>query len=183
MIKINLLPVPKAGKIKKRAEAQSQLILSGLVLISITIFCSYTWFDLNKSVKRLEAEKIKVNKELSRIKEKVKEVADYEKNKESLEDKNRIIGQLKKNQSAPVHVLDEISQSLEPLKLWLLSMFVRGDSLELNGRAITNSDIVEFINNLKGSKYFTDVLLLESRQVMEANIPVYSFKLRATVVL
>jgi type IV pilus assembly protein PilN len=183
MIRINLLPVPKARQVRAEAEARTQFIVAGSVLIVISMFCGYAWFDLNKKINRLETEKTKVNKELNQLKEKVKEVANYEKNKESLEEKNRIIEQLKKNQSGPVHVLDEISQKLEPLKLWLVSMFVRGDNVELNGRAITNSDIVEFINQLKSSEYFKDVLLVESRQVMEANIPVYSFKLQATVVL
>lgn len=183
MIKINLLPVPKARKIKKRAEVRSQLILTGLIFGLITIICSYFWLDLNREYKQLQETKTKATKELAELKEKVKEVENYEQNKKSLEEKNRVIEQLKRNQSGPVHLLDEISISLEPLKVWLVSISVQENRVDLDGKAITNSDIVEFINRLKSSKYFSDILLIESRQVIEGNIPIYSFKLKSTLVL
>jgi type IV pilus assembly protein PilN len=183
MIRINLLPVPKARKIKKQAEMRSQFVLGGLVLLIVVIFCGYSWYDLNKRVSDLEAEKEKSTKELKVLKEKVKEVESYEANKKMLQEKNAIIEQLKKNQSGPVHILDEISNGVDPLKLWLISLNVKGNSVDLSGKAITNSDIVEFVKKLKSSKYFSDVMLLESRQIVQQGISIYQFKLTATVVL
>ena len=183
MIRINLLPLPKARKIKKRAELRSQFVLTGLLFVFIIIICSYFWFDLNKNINRLQDTKVKTTKELAELKEKVKEVENYEENKKSLEEKNRIIEQLKKNQSGPVHLLDEISVTIEPLKVWVINLSVQGNEVNIDGKAITNSDIVEFINNLKASKYFSNISLIESRQVIESGIPVYSFKLRSTLVL
>ena len=183
MIKINLLGIPKARKVKKRAEAQSQMILIGLVLFFVGVICSYQWFGLNREIKRLETSKAEATQELNDLKEQVKEVSNFEANKKKLEEKNQIIEQLKKNQSGPVRVLDEISRNLEPLKIWLVSLSVTGGSVQIDGMAITNTDIVEFISGLKASKNFTDISLIESRQVMEANIPIYSFRLRSTFIL
>ena len=96
MIKINLLPVPKARKVKKQAELRSQLILIVLVLVIMGIFFSYTWFDLNKRLQQLQKAKVEATVELEDVKKKVETVLNFEENKKNLEEKNEIIEQLKK---------------------------------------------------------------------------------------
>ena len=183
MIKINLLPVPKARKVKKQAELRSQLILIVLALVMMGIFFSYTWFDLNKRLQQLQKTKIEATAKLDAVKKKVETVQNFEENKKILEEKNAIIEQLKKKQAGPIRVLDEISKNLEPLKLWLTGLSLEGNRVNLDGKAITNSEIVEFISNLKESPVFSGVALIESRQTLEGNIPVYQFTLQADLIL
>jgi type IV pilus assembly protein PilN len=79
-----------------------------------------------------------------------------------------------------VRLLDYLSQSLDPVKVWLSS--VEGDAqVAVTGKALTNDDIVEFIKNLQQSKYFSSVTLQESVQALDEGVPVYSFKLTMTV--
>ncbi len=73
--------------------------------------------------------------------------------------------------------MDYVSQSLEPLKVWLVRLSVQGNNVELEGRALSNDDIVEFVNNLRRTDYFADIRLLESRSAQESKINVYQFKL------
>ena len=94
-----------------------------------------------------------------------------------LEDKNRIIDQLEKSRVGPVKVMDHVSQSLEPLKLWLVRVGLTGQSIDLEGRALTNDDVVEFVNNLRRTDYFTDINLQESRAAVENQISLFQFKL------
>jgi type IV pilus assembly protein PilN len=183
MIRINLLGVPKARKVRKAAELKVQIAAAGGVLVLILILCAYFWFVLDSKISRLQAEKADATKLLAELKEKVKEVEDFEANKKELEEKNAIIEQLKRNQAGPVHLLDEVSRAIEPLRVWLVTVAARDRVIDVEGKAVTNSDLVEFINNLKASRYFADIELVESRQVEESNVPVYSFKLKCRLVI
>ena len=182
MIKINLLPVKRAAKKAKVAvdTAMFQLVVGlGIVLVFVGA-CGYRWQMLVDEVALKTQIKESKTKELDALKKKVQEVEDYEKNKRLLEDKNRIIEQLRKNQGGPVRLLDYLSQSLDPLKIWLTS--VDGDAqVAINGKALTNDDIVQFIRNLQQSGYFTDVMLEESRQAPEEGLIIYQFRLKMSV--
>ncbi len=181
MIKINLLPVPKARKIKKATEVQYELVLGGVIIGVVLLGCFYFWSVLNGRIARMQDQKGQATKTLNDLKALVKEVENYESNKKTLQEKNEVIEQLKKNQSVPVRLLDNLSRSLDPLKIWLNNISAQGIQVDIDGKAITNSDIVELINRLKDSKMFSDVQLIESRQAFEANIPIYNFKLRCSM--
>ena len=182
MIKINLLPVKRAAKKAKVPvdTAMFQLVVGlGIVLVFVGA-CGYRWQMLIDEVALKTQIKESKTKELDALKKKVQEVEDYEKNKRLLEDKNRIIEQLRKNQGGPVRLLDYLSQSLDPLKIWLTS--VDGDAqVAINGKALTNDDIVQFIRNLQQSGFFTDVMLEESRQAPEEGLIIYQFRLKMSV--
>lgn len=182
MIKINLLPVKRASKKSKAPadEALMQLVLGlGVVFIFLGA-CGYRWQMLVDEVAQQTQLKESMTKKVEALKKKVQEVEEYEKKKLSLENQVRIIEQLRKNQGGPVRLLDYLSQSLDPLKVWLSS--VEGDTqVAVAGKALTNDDIVEFIKNLQQSTYFSSVTLLESVQATEDGVPVYSFRLAMTV--
>ena len=46
-------------------------------------------------------------------------------------------------------MLDHVSQSLDPLKLWLVRLNVRGNDVELEGRAMSNDDVNEIATALR----------------------------------
>lgn len=182
MIKINLLPIKRAGK-KTKAPADEALMQLGIGLGVVLIFlgaCGYRWQSNMDDIALQTQLKESKTKEVEALKKKVQEVEDYEKKKLSLENQVRIIEQLRKNQGGPVRLLDYLSQSLDPVKVWLSS--VEGDAqVAVTGKALTNDDIVEFIKNLQQSKYFSSVTLQESVQALDEGVPIYSFKLTMTV--
>ena len=182
MIKINLLPVKRAATKTKTAadEAMMQLGIGlGVALIFLGA-CGYRWQMLVDEVTLQAQAKETKTKELDALKKKVEEVEGYEKKKRLLEDKIRVIEQLRKNQGGPVRLLDYLSQGLDPVKVWLTSM--EGDTqVMVVGRALTNDDIVEFIKNLQQSNYFSSVTLQESVQALEDGVTVYSFRISMTV--
>ncbi|MEK7825120.1 MAG: PilN domain-containing protein [Nitrospirota bacterium] len=182
MIKINLLPTKKAKRVKKEAEIQYQFFGGMVVLFASVLVCGYLWFSINNKINTLDKEKIDRETQLSDLKKKVKEVENYEKDKKVLEDKNRVIGQLQKNKQGPVLLLDEMAKNTPP-RVWIVSLNEQGGVLDIDGKALTNIDIVEYINNLRSSKYFADLHLIESRQGSEGALEVYQFKLKSRLIL
>ncbi len=182
MIKINLLGRERTKRARKRREIPLQMagVIGGVALLLGGM--GYSWWYLSSTVSTLTQQTVTLNQELAALKIKVKEVENFETNKKTFEEKIGIIQQLRKNQGGPVHLLEEISKSL-PDRVWLVSMSEQGGKIDLDGKAVTNAEIVDFINNLKASRYMSDIQLIESRQVSEGGIPVYSFKLKCTMVL
>jgi type IV pilus assembly protein PilN len=179
MIRINLLPTKKK---RKQLGIKQELILTGLLLVLVSILLGLLWSWQNHQVERLTLDKNQKQRELEQLKKVVAEVEQFKKDKQQYELKIKIIKELENQQSGPVHVLDELSLNL-PEKLWLQSLSVKGNLLTLSGSAFANISIVDFINNLKNSPYFQNVQLLESKANSKENYRVYVYKLSANVTL
>jgi type IV pilus assembly protein PilN len=176
MIKINLLSGPRGRKGKRQWDVRAEA-LTGVALIVLTVLaCLYYSNSLDGQLEDKRAEKVKKTGDLKLLQDKVKQVQDFEEKKKLLEDKNRIIDQLEKSRAGPVRVLDYVSQSLEPLNLWLVRLAVKGSVVEVEGKALTNDDVVEFLNNLRKSGSFVNIKLLETRSGTEGKISTYQFR-------
>jgi len=68
------------------------------------------------------------------------------------------------------------SPAVRPL-ITSLKVAVTANDIELEGRAATNDDVVEFVNNLRRTDYFTNINLQESRAAVENQLNIYQFKL------
>ncbi|HSB43454.1 MAG TPA: PilN domain-containing protein [Nitrospira sp.] len=177
MIRINLLPGPKGRPAKPQYDSRAQALLGvGVILITVA-GCWWYSASLDSEIEARQEEKRDKEKQVAQLKEQVKQVQDFEQKKKLLEDKNRIIDQLEKSRVGPVKVLDHVSQSLEPLKVWLTRLGITNEAVEVEGKALTNDDVVEFVNNLRRTDYFTNINLQESKATVENKINVYQFSL------
>jgi type IV pilus assembly protein PilN len=173
MIRVNLLAVKR----KKKAKPLPSFVVSA-VLITVVVCCALAYLvfyfstKLRSAQQRFDANKTKI----AELKDKVKEVDSFEKLNKTIDEKNKLIEQLRKNQNIPVRMLDEISRNL-PKGVWLNNLTVSGSGGSLEGYGFTNSDVVAYVDNLKGSKMLTDVYLQESKQAEMDKIPLYQFRL------
>src|SRR5881628_3735658 len=155
MIKINLL----AGTEKVKARAAKtprfegvgtlgqNVLMAGVVILAL-LFIGWRWYTLESEARMLRTEIAKAQVEKERLQAIIKKGEEYKAKKE----------QLKRNQSGPVHLLDEISKQL-PDFLWLDSMNESGSSVVIQGKATTYNAVSNFYNNLTGSRYFNNVVL------------------------
>jgi len=173
MIKVNLLTVKRK---KKSKPIPTFMVTMILVTIFVGVVMAYLVFFFNS---RLDARKgqFKANEQkIAEIKEKIKAVENFEQVNKLFQQKTSIIEQLRKTQSIPVKLLDETSKLL-PNGVWLQTMTMSGENINIDGYAFANSDVVSYIDNLKNSKIFTEVYLQESKSSTIEKIPVYMFKL------
>jgi type IV pilus assembly protein PilN len=181
MIRINLLPTKKTRKpMTLQLGVRSNFLLGLGVIIAVLLLEGLTYYWLDSSIRNLESQKLTAERELVVLKKKVQEVENYEKDKKTFEDRIEIIQKLKKNQRGPVKILDQVSHEL-PEGVWLTNLSQAGQNISLDGIATTNESLVRYVNNLKRTRLFTDVQLIESRQATEGNIPVYKFQMTFNV--
>ncbi|MER3424368.1 MAG: hypothetical protein C4293_15255, partial [Nitrospiraceae bacterium] len=81
----------------------------GLLLLTTGGWIYYSGM-LDSEIENKQLEKQGKEKQLALLKEKVKQVQDFEQKKKLLEDKNRVIDELEKSRAGPVRVLDYVSQ-------------------------------------------------------------------------
>src|SRR5262249_56924561 len=92
--------------------------------------------SLESEARMLRSEIAKAQAEKERLQAIIKKGEEYKAKKELLERKIALITQLKRNQSGPVHLLDEVSKQL-PDFLWLHSMTASGATVGIQGKATT----------------------------------------------
>jgi type IV pilus assembly protein PilN len=173
MIKVNLL----LGKKKKKQKPVPAFLIS-MVFITLAAgaILAYLVFYFSGRVSDRQAKVRENEAKISELKQKLKDVEDYEKRNAVFQQRKQIIETLGRNKSLPVKIVDEISKLL-PAGVWLTSMDVKGDNINLGCSAFSNSDVVNYVDNLKNSKIFTEVYLLESVQSQKEGNALYNFKL------
>jgi type IV pilus assembly protein PilN len=173
MIKVNLLPVKRKKKHKPIPSFIVTMVI--IVIVTIIVMANLAFFFNSRLSKKKALFKTNENK-IVELKQKIKEVENFEQLNKTIKQRNGIIEQLRKNQSMPVRLLDE-ANNLLPSGVWLDKMAVSGENVSMEGYAFANSDIVTYINNIKNSQIFTEVYLQESKSTTIENTPLYMFKL------
>lgn len=173
MIRVNLLPTKRR---KKPKAVPTFLIYIALVTTVIIIASGYVFWYLNSQLTSLKQQKKANETQIAELKNKIKEVENFEAQKKTLEQRKNIIEQLRKNQSLPVRILIEMSNVL-PNGVWLQNMAVAGENINISGSGFTNEDVVNYVDNLKKSKLFTDIYLQGSTKSEVGKIIMYQFSI------
>jgi len=173
MIKVNLLPVKR----KRKPKPIPSFIVTTVIVIGITIIvmANLAFFFNSRLSKKKALFKTNESK-IVELKQKIKEVENFEQLNKTIEQKNSIIEQLSKNKSVPVRLLAEVNNLL-PNGVWLDDLTVSGENVSMQGFAFANSDIVTYVDNIKNSQIFSDAFLQESKSTNLENTPLYMFKL------
>jgi type IV pilus assembly protein PilN len=185
LIKINLVREGRAvrgtGAAPAAAVAEAgaaggsnlnNLLIIGLLVVGALVAFGY-WFVINQKWKDREATVAARKSEADRLESIIKDVANYQKRKDSLQKRIDLINQLKQNQKGPVHLMDQVSKDLPDL-VWLDRMSVAGGGVSLAGRGLNPNAIANFVENIKNDPYFEEPDLGSLTQV-SATPPVYSF--------
>jgi type IV pilus assembly protein PilN len=158
------------------------LLIVGLLVVGILAAGGY-WFLRWNELKRKEAEVAVKRAEAEKLESIIREVEEFQKRKESLEQRIALINDLKRNQKNPVKILDRISQDLPDL-VWLDRMKLDGMMIELEGRALNPNAVANFVINLKGDPLFNEPSLASVSQASaggSGRLSVYSYKMTVSM--
>jgi type IV pilus assembly protein PilN len=159
MIKINLLTVERKAAKKKAAVAlqSGQKITAGCTLILVLSGLGIGWryWSLQRESAQLDLDISAAQEETTRLHSIISQVQAFEQRKAQLQQRVALIEQLRRDQTGPVHMLDQISRSL-PQMLWLTNLKQGATPAEvvLDGRCTTMTGLSDFVANLEGTGYF-----------------------------
>jgi Tfp pilus assembly protein PilN len=151
--------------------ANNVLIVGGLILGGL-IGGGWWYMQKRTLAERMDTVTQK-QEEAKRLEQIIKDVADYQKQKTSLEKRIDLIKQLKQNQRGPVQLMDRISQDLPDL-VWLDKMTVSGGLVSIDGRGLNPNAIANFVESIKNDPMFEEPDLGNVTEISAAPL-VYSY--------
>jgi type IV pilus assembly protein PilN len=177
MIRINLMPRAEARRQAARVRDRQVAVLILAALIAIV---ALTEFFTRRTANRVQAEADEHQTELAQLSQKHNAAIQLDRKRKELEAKVQTIKVLERQRKGPVHVLDDLGAAT-PDTLWLTEMRESGGMVTLMGRGLDNQTIALFMRNLAASPYFTNVDLVETKQVEEGQAKLKEFSIRANV--
>jgi len=174
MIRLNLLD----EKVDKTGLYLLQGLAAGVALFLATGACFLNYQSMSSKLSLLESEKESLETKLKELKKVTLEVEGLEEKKGLLREKLLTIANLKANKSGPVQLLDDLNLAI-PDRAWLENVKQSEGKVEIEGVALDNQTVSDFMENLEASDFFSGVDLGYSNQIEKDNVKLQSFALVA----
>ena len=156
MIRINLLASERRAA-KAAAPGfqagQKMMVIGSLILVLTTVGVGWRYWAIGQQKAEVAREIDAARREEARLQEILKQVQEFENRRKMLEARVALIDELRKGQTAPVHMVDQISRAL-PEMTWLTGLSQSGYTLTMQGRCLSLTSLSDFIGNLEASRYF-----------------------------
>lgn len=170
MIRVNLLPTERR-KTKAPAfglQAGQKIALGGsLILLLCGLFVLWRYWALGQDAAQVERDIEAQRREEQRLVQVINEVKDFEARRERLQQRVGLIEELRRGQTAPVHMLDQVSKSL-PDMMWLTKMTQSGYDVTMEGNCMSLTSLSDFVANLEGTRYFARPVEIVTSEVVPA---------------
>jgi type IV pilus assembly protein PilN len=178
MIRINLL-TQERGAAKKKAfsfnlAGQKMTILASVILLLTVVLIGWRYYSLTRESDAIDTEIRTAQQETARLHSVIQQVQQFEQRRAQLQQRVVLIEELRKGQSGPVHMLDQVSRALPPM-LWLTELRQNdknpGEVL-IDGRCTTLTGLSDFVTNLEATGYFKKSIEIVSTTAEAARPPV-----------
>jgi len=161
MITINLLPVRAA---RKKENIRRQVSIFLLCVVFTVCVLAYFTISLSRKISKISRNIETTEAELKKYQAKAQQAAKIQKSLNKLTEKMDIIVKLEANRTGPVRFMDALTGLVISDKMWLTSLNESKGDMKLAGVATDNKTIADFMTNLEGSPYFSNVDLIASKQ-------------------
>ncbi len=161
MIKINLVAETPAAASSQSVRPQFSLgakqgdIILLIVLALAVVVVGTQWYLLTSKRSNLREVEQQRRRERDDLLVYIKKVEELEAKRESLRNKIEVIEELKRNQQGPVRIMDEVSRGLPEL-VWLTKLGLKGTDITLDGIAMDENAVANYIANLDASPFFEE---------------------------
>ncbi len=177
MIKINLLPIKE---IKKKYEIKLTIIWNVLIFCIIVSVFSGIYFINDNKITKIEQEISYNKRKLRELRSLRIQLKKFQAKKKLFKTKFKIIKELENFKLLPPYLMAVLAENI-PEKVWLKSLKEDNFDISLKGVAIDEPTIVQFIKNLKKTKSFSKVELIQVSQVTYFGYKFKFFSLKLSI--
>jgi type IV pilus assembly protein PilN len=165
LIRINLLSVDRE-RAKRKAKfqvGQKVTVACSLILVVAALVVGWWFWSLQRDSANLDQQIADAERETQRLQSVIQQVAQFEARRAQLQQRVTLIEELRKGQTGPVHLLDQISKAL-PEAMWLTDLRQAGNDVTLEGRCTSLNSLSDFVSGLEASNLFErPVEIVDSR--------------------
>ena len=155
-------------------------IAASLILIATAMVLGWWFWSLRQSSLLLDEEIAKGDAETQQLRSVLAQVQKFESRRAQLQQRVTLIEQLRRGQTGPVHVLDEISRAV-PDRLWLTELSQKDDDFKIDGMTTSLQELSTFVANLEASRWFKKpVDIVDSQAQAEKEADLFKFTVKAT---
>jgi len=177
LIHINLMPREMARRQAAWLRYRNYIAIALLAFATLLLAAeSYT----RRMANQMDDEVENYQSQLSQLTRRHQEAKQLEKRRANLQVKLATIGTLERQRRGPAQALLDLSAAT-PERLWLIEIKETGGSASLVGKGLDNQTIAEFMRRLAASEYFSNVDLVEAKQVEEGQAKLKQFTISARV--
>ena len=183
MIRINLLAVERGASRRSGLIPAAHRVTLGasLILLGTVLLVGWWFWSLHKVSRQIDEDIARAEVETQQLRSVLSQVQKFEARKAQLQQRVTLIEQLRRGQTGPVHMLDEISRAV-PEQLWLTEMSQKGQELTLVGVTTSMTGLSDFMAGLEGSAWFRKpVDIIDSQVAADPKIgDLVKFSVKAT---
>ena len=169
MIRINLLPFRTARK-KQNVQRQLAYAFLGFIVILAGLIFINIW--LGSKIDSLGNQIAATKKQVEKYRRDAQEVDQIKKQLATLKRKTQVINDLENNRQWPVRLMDTMTQVVVEKRMWLTRFSVKNNGVGLDGIAIDNKTVADFMTRLEETGMFSTVALkkLERKAISGSNL-------------
>ncbi len=190
MIKINLIPF---RDIEKKENIRRQVTIAILSVMLVMMAMAYYHMHLKNTIVDITAKIESTKIELASAEKEAKEVDKIKQELNKLNTKIKVIKTIEANRKASIKMLDHMTKMVgeqtsavesgtspdkigKPVKrLWFTSFQANGPNININGIALDNKTVADFMTRLETSKTYNNVTLNTLKKESVNNLNLKSF--------
>jgi type IV pilus assembly protein PilN len=176
MIRINLLPYREK---RKKENVRRQVSIFALSFIFFLFALFYLQKFLNDKIQTKKVEITSTKNELVKYDAINKEIDEITKKLDVLQKKTTVIQNLQLQRHKAVQLLDMMTRAIVTKRMWFTRLESGIDTVTIDGIALDNKTVADFMTNLENTRLFAAVNLKSIRQetIREKNINLKKFEI------
>ncbi|NIQ39086.1 MAG: hypothetical protein GTN81_10905 [Proteobacteria bacterium] len=171
MIKINLLV---AREERKRESIRKEVTIFVLAMVVVMVGIGFAQLMYNRHRDALRAEIIDLENKQKKLQELKKQIKKAKVDKKTYLEKLNIIRSLNLNRTRPIQIMSFLASEI-PEKMWLQSLDKNNEKLTLQGIALDDETIANFMKKLQQTRIFASVELVVTERVTVSKLNLKKF--------